>query len=259
MTDPSPSKWLLDRYATGELSPDDAAAVEDRLDDAARAHLDAVAAARAEIPPVDVDALRSRARAQPDALPLDAYRPTALADPAVARVVPANAWRWLGGIGVLVAAALAWLMITPAPPQEPTFGIRGGSDLVLHVASDGVLERYVAGTTVGEGDVLGFEVSEEGRSGVVVLSVDGTGAVTVFFPESGDEPVPLDGAGRTPLDGTVVLDGAPGPEVFVAVFDTPVYDAVSEVTAVFEQDGHPGLLDWADRHDAAAAAEVTRR
>lgn len=239
-----PSKYLLDRYATGELSDEEAAAVRAQLDDRARAHLAAVAEVKDEVPAVDLDGLRARAASLPDAV----------ASPENARVRPVN--RWLGLAGLLVVAALAFVFLRPAPADH--YATRG-PELVLHLADGGVMDRYVAGTPVGEGDALGFEIREEGHHSVVVLSVDGSGAVSTFYPDQGTEPVALDGEGRTRLEGSVILDGAPGPEVFLAVFDRPVVDAEREVTAVFEQSGHAGLLEWAARTEAVSAVEITRR
>ena len=57
-------KLTLDRYAAGELSAEEAAVVEAHLaaDPDAQAHLDAVEAARADVPAFDFAALQQRAK-----------------------------------------------------------------------------------------------------------------------------------------------------------------------------------------------------
>ncbi len=126
-------------------------------------------------------------------------------------------------------------------------------------AEGGELVPYVAGTPVGEGDVLGFRVRPGGHGTVVVLSVDGYGVVSPFFPDRGDEGVPLAGEAVVALNGTVTLDNAPGPEVFVAVFDRAVQEAVRAARDAFSEGGHAGLVTWAEEAPHADAVEVTRR
>lgn len=258
MTTPArarPSKLELDRYLTGELDDAEARDLEARLDDRARAHIAAVEAARSEIPPVDVAALRARAAAQPGPV---------LA-PAPAQPAPANntrSWRWAGPTLLsLAAAALLWLGVGRGVGPEPEILIprAGGSALIVHQAHGGRLAAYAPGTPVGEGDVLGFQVNATGHDGVVLLSVDGTGTVSVFFPASGPDALPLQGEGIVPLEGTVTLDGAPGPEIFLAVFDTSPRDATALVERAFSAGGHEGLLELARAEAKIDAVEVTRR
>jgi hypothetical protein len=251
-----PSKLELDRYATGELYASEAVALEARLDDRARAHLDAVAAARSQVPAFDAAALRARATALPA---------SATGSPGP-NPLPANDNRsWLAGIGLLLAAALALFVVlqvwgpTGGPDAPDTVRFRTGDALSVHQLQGRRLFAYEAGTPIGEGDVLGFRVNATGRRGVVLLSVDGNGTVSVFFPAAGSEPEPLDGDGFVALDGTVTLDGAPGPEVFVAVFDKPVDQAKDEVQRAFQSGGHPGLVAWASGAEGVDAVEVTRR
>lgn len=261
MSETRPSRLLLDRYATGELSPDEAANVQARLDDAARVHLAAVEAV--DVPPVDVDALRARAAAMPEREPFDAYAPSSLGDPEETQPTPANRPfpAWIRYLSLAVVAAVVLWAVVPQPrlpgDDAPIVQTRGPA-LSLYVAVDGSLHPYRA-TPLGEGDVLGFEVAAQGHTGVVLLSVDGTDAVSVYYPTSGNDPEPLPEHPRYRIDGAVTLDGAPGPEVFLAVFDTPVDAVVREVTAVYEANGHAGLLAWADASERAAAVEIQRR
>lgn len=235
-----PSHLELDRYTTGELGPDDARKLEARLDAEARRYLEVLAETKRSLPPLDLAAVRARARA------IDA-------PPA------ANNTRFYWVVAPILLAAAALMLVVGLRPTDPGVRYRTGDGFALFQRSGDELVAYAAGTPLGQDDVLGFKVVATGHQGVVVLSVDGTGAVTVFYPESGDRPEPIAGDGFVPLPGTVILDGAPGPEVFVAVFDRSVSEARSEVERTFQAGGHPGLEEWAAAAADVAAVEITRR
>jgi hypothetical protein len=251
--DRRPSRLALDRYHTGELDPDELASLEGRLDAGAREHLAALEAARTETPRPDWAEIRRRA---------------ALGDTGRAVEVPAPAndgrgfRRWLGPLFAVAAAAVALLVLTPRGTDPDYVGVKAGEQLSIYQLSGEVLTPYEPGTALGEDDVVGFKVAHVGQRGVVLLSVDGTGTISQFHPEAGDEPLPLpageDGI-EIPLPGTVILDGAPGPEVFVAVFDVSVSEARAELARRFQSGGHAAVTDWADHTEGVVAVEVPRR
>jgi hypothetical protein len=244
------SRLELDRLATGELTADEAARVTDRLTPDGRAHLEAVR--NLNLPPLDVAAVRRRAAALP-------------ADPVVAPpAVPVAAnttWAYVGvfltlAAALLVVARLAW---TEAPSGGGDVRFRAGDALEVVQLVGGAPRDYAAGTPVGEGDVLGFRVQATGHEAVVLLSVDGRGQATVFWPESGEAAEPLSGDGLVALQGSVVLDDAPGPEVFVAVYDQDVPAALRLVSDAWADGGAPAVLAVADAEPGVHAIEVTRR
>ncbi|MCB9679544.1 MAG: hypothetical protein H6737_30845 [Alphaproteobacteria bacterium] len=250
-----PSHLTLARFATGELSAGEAAEVEQYVaaHPEARAHLDAIEAARSEVRPFDLAALRARAATVPG---------EAGATPA-----PANDNRgFYALVPVLLLAAVAllaaWPVLMGGPADravDPTYtGIRGTGALeVYHLEAEG-LSRYDH-RALGEGDVVGFKVDPAQHAGVVLLSVDGSGQVSVYWPASGDAPEPLAGSGMVALPGTVVLDGAPGPEIFVAVFDTSVADARADAERAWQAGGANGLRDWAKAKSEVDLAVVNRK
>ena len=241
-----PSHLALDRYATGELTPDEAAAVEASLDDAARAHLAAVERTRAELPPLDVAQLRRRAD-------VEAAAPTPEA---------ANNPRWMGPLALVFAAAVALVIGVPRLTRNdpPDVLFRGGEQVTVYEVHGDARAPYEPGRALGEGDVVGFGITGAGHDTVVLVSIDGTGQLTWFFPEAaGGTAVPLETDGLVALPDSVTLDGAPGPEVFVAVFDRPPAEAAAEVERVYADGGHEGLVRWADAEAGVDAVEVTRR
>lgn len=246
-----PSKLQIARLICGELSEDEAATVQAWVDSdsGARAHVAAIAAARSEVAPFSASDLRDRAQA-PSASPVQAN----------------NNRAFLALIPMMLLAAVALLLAWPALQGTPTDGAvdptyvatRGSAALQLfHLEAEG-LSSYDK-RALGEGDVLGFRVVPGGHQGVVVLSVDGDGHVSVFYPESGGEPQPVTGAGPVPLPGSVVLDGAPGPETFIAVFDQSVADARAEVQHTWQSGGRTGLEAWAESSAHVDLAVVNRK
>lgn len=248
-----PSKLALGRLATGELEPHEADAVRASVGDAEQAWLDGIQDARDELPAFDASALRARAAsAEP-------------ADTAPSVPSPANDTRGFRAlVPLLLMAALALVVAWPAIDPRPTgvdpdyVGVRSGSGLEAYHLEGGSLVRY-DDRALGEGDVVGFKVSPGRHQGVVVLSVDGTGHVSVYWPASGEAPEPVRGDGPVALPGSVTLDGAPGPEVFVAVFDRPVSAARAEVQRTWQAGGRAGLIDWARSSGEADVAVVNRR
>jgi hypothetical protein len=232
-----PSLLQLGRYATGELDMPELD--PDKLDPGARQKLAEIEALRGSMPPLDIAALRERA----------------------ARL-PANNTRhfraWMPLLVLAAALLLALLVVIPRE-EAPDVRYRPGDTLNLyHLGPQGGVP-YQEGTPLGENDMLGFEVAVGEHRGVVLLSVDGQGAVSVFYPRSGESPEPIAGDGLFKLPGSVILDGAPGPEIFLALFDVSVSEARTQVQHTYQSGGHEGLLDWAAGAPGVDAVPVTRR
>jgi hypothetical protein len=237
-----PSLLQLGRLASGELDDAEADALRARLDDQGRATLAEIEAARHQVRPFDATALRQRA---------------ADAQPAPSVPAPANR-AWLGAFVALAAALLVGLAVALAPsvpPADITF--RSGDALSAYVLDGRQLVPW-EGQALGDGATVGFQVGATGHRGVVLLSVDPSGAVTTFWPEHGDAPEPLRGDGMVALPGTVVLDAQQGREVFVAVFDHDVPTAEAKVAQAHELGGVDGLLRWADDAEGVAAIAIVR-
>ncbi|MFT6144866.1 MAG: hypothetical protein ACJAZO_002014 [Myxococcota bacterium] len=245
------SRFLLDRYHIGELSDEQARAVEAALrsDPAARQHLAELDAAKSQVPVLDLERLR----------PKTVVRET----PTIPE--PANRPKWHLFLP-LILAALILLAMVPAlvAPTDPGtvandyVGVRGDRSLLVYQLIGDSLRDY-DGRPLAAGESIGLGVHPDGAMGVVVVSVDGEGQASVLYPESGMDPEPLVGDGRTvSLPGTLILDDAPGPETLIAVFDRDVDEVLSEAADRYDARGIDGLTDWADDDTNVDVAIVER-
>jgi hypothetical protein len=224
------SRLTLDRFAAGELPR------PDRLSPEAEAHLAAVAGVVAG--PLDVVMLRRRAAEGVEAPPLPR---------------PANRWR--AAVAGLALAAAALFVLRPAAPE---IAARGGADLLVYEVGPSSLRAY-DGAAVEPGADLVLKVRPDGRATVAVFGVDAEGAVSQYWPESGEDPEVLASRdGLVDLPGSLQLDDTPGAEVLVAVFDTPVGAVRDALEHAFSSGGLPAVRAWARAHPDADAVVVQR-
>ncbi len=231
-----PSRLELGRRLTGELPADGSPELA--------AYAREIEAARAAMPPFDFEVLRARAER------LDERAPARR---------PARRSRWaqlLMGLTPALVAAAALLAL-----QVPSEGIRakGGADLDFFVLQDGEVRPGVDGEVLRAGDRVQFTYRAEGLDTLVIAGVDGGGTVSLYYPERGDEPVAIAPYGRRVLEGSIVLDEAEGPEVFVAVFGADSAEEVlEEVEAICDEEGWRGLLAWAREDPGVDALRVEK-
>ncbi len=77
--------------------------------------------------------------------------------------------------------------------------------------------------------------------------------MSVFWPGPTDEgPEQITGDGLVALPGSIVLDDAPGPEIFLAVFDLSPTEARRLVEHAWRSGGSSGVMDLAHRRDVDA-------
>jgi len=97
-------------------------------------------------------------------------------------------------------------------PGERTKGLQPG--LVLHRVTGGQAERLASGAEVRAGERLQVSLRHAAERHAVVVSVDGSGQVTLHYPRPGDPPIP-----REPplfnLPRSYELDAAPSFECFL--------------------------------------------
>lgn len=257
----SVSPWTLARFQARDLPAEQARAVGEAvrgdpgLAEALRDMERQEAAFRREMPWSAVrDEVISRAlasgdggdRAVPARMPFLARFRRALS-----ALGPSGAGRRLAGAVALGAAAIALAVLVPWPgaEQEPgRAGSRYKADRAMEafLLRDGRPERVEAGSTLGQGDRIQFRVSSP-HSFLALLGVDGTAVVSRYIPVGGETSAPFVPGNSRPLPDSLELDGAPGPEVFVAFLSDEallVEDLESALHDVATDGAGPrGLLD----------------
>jgi hypothetical protein len=141
----------------------------------------------------------------------------------VARAKPEKSpawWRWLVPAGALAAAAavlLVFLRRGDSPKHEDDIQIKGeGVALIIHLATSGQSQQLGDGDTVKPGDRIRFEVDAPKPGYVAIFGVDGSGKVTLYYPE-GPTAAKYDPEDRL-MPGALQLDATPGDERFMLFY-----------------------------------------
>ena len=183
------SAYRLDRFRLGELPAEEASDV--------RAHLAGCERCRA------AEALLAAAEADYLALVPPLRRP-----PRAGRAV---AW----GVGAMALAAVCVLALRPAAMEVRSKG--AATAVGMYVQHDQTVRRALPGEAVAPGDVVRFVYSSQEPRFVAILSIDGAGVASVYFPD-GPQTVRLPAAQEMPLPLGTRLDGVLGEEQVVALF-----------------------------------------
>jgi hypothetical protein len=182
------SDLRLDELLRGELRPGTAETMQRHVAECAhcRLRLDRIAEARAAF------------QARPPAL----------------RGRRARAPVWVA-TGVLGAAGVLLLMLWPARPANERH--KGGPQLTLYVRHADRVRPAGPRELVAPGDSLQFTYSSERARHLAVLSLDGAGHGTVYFPDAA-RAEPIDAGRDVPLPRSTVLDEVLGPESLFGLF-----------------------------------------
>ncbi|MFL5306779.1 MAG: hypothetical protein ACJ8F1_16300 [Polyangia bacterium] len=150
---------------------------------------------------------------------------------------PHGFWRGLR-LGLPVAALAAAALLLVARPRQPTETAKGASASVQIARSRaGAVSWLSPADDVAAKDAIRLFVNRQDRADryVLVGSVDGTGQLSRFYPMDGQGcSVSLPAAGEA-IDGSIVIDEAPGPErLVVLVSHEPLcWPAVADVARRF--------------------------
>lgn len=220
-----PSRLAISRHLAGEAP----------LDPEAEAH-PAVAAWRAEVeaarpPTFDAAALRARAE-RAEAPPREAGGGVVV--PLFRRAAP-----WVGALAALAAG----VFLVVRPPPRDGLRTKGDTELEFYVQRDGHSFEGDPDAAVRPGDRLQFAFQPGAHASIVLVGVDGTGTVQTYWPDDGQTPLPVSPGERQLLEGSIQLDDAPGPEVFVASFSGAAPAGVAaEVAEAWESGGVDALV-----------------
>jgi hypothetical protein len=184
--------WKLERLAAGELPPEEAAGLRERLEPG---RLEEIARSNEAIleahPPRRVAAaIRERA----------------------SRGQRSRAFAWAGALAATSAAVILVAQLghrSDAPDWRP----KGAPHLVVYRHSPAGDEELQADAPARAGDLIQLRYVSAGHRYGAVLSVDGRGAVTLHFPEDAHQSSALPGA-ESPLPHAYQLDDAPAFERF---------------------------------------------
>ena len=164
-------------------------------------------------------------------------------------------WRIAWLVPTMAAAFALLLYVQP----DPTVRAKGDVDLEFMVLDDGNIRPGVEGETLQSGDQIQFTYRAPGLDSLVLLSIDGEGSLTVFHPSQGEEPVAIIPGDKHVLDGSIILDDAPGPEVYVAVFGVGSVDEATELArAAFDAGRHDALERLEDEDPAVATVRINK-
>ncbi len=217
---------LLERYRLNELPDATHAAIarDAAADPAVRARLDALERSDSEI--------------------RDRYAPDVLARPRAARH---RSTRALILVGALAAAVLALLVTIPRPivstgDDTRIKGVAARPALAVYRRTPAGSERLADGDVARAGDVLRIGYASASRPYGIILSIDGSGAVTLHLPPSGDRAVHLEPGGMNLLDSAYELDEAPRVERFYFVTGTRPFDVPPVLAAARHAHGAPDTL-----------------
>lgn len=217
-----PSRFTLAQMLAGELQADQREALSYHLEqcESCQRKLDqmqANVAAYAADQEQHLDRLRARLSRQSQRAP---------ARTRWLRLAPAG--------GALAAAAALLLFLLPALEEKetraPAADIRFKGTMAFEIVArrESRQFRVRQGTELRPGDALRFVVTVSSPGYLSVFSIDASGAVSAFYPDSDpaqdDEPLRIDRAGRHELEGSVVLDRSRGDECLALVFSSQPFD-----------------------------------
>jgi hypothetical protein len=149
---------------------------------------------------------------------------------------PVAGWRrWWQTIGararwaVLAAPVAAGLVLavgvfgqqgqrSAALGEEPAVSMKGRPTLHVFARRGDRVFAVQSGETLAPGDAVRLVVEPGGHRYLLIVSIDGTGKVSVYHPFDGAVSASLGPEPRVELPGSIVLDRAPGPERVFALF-----------------------------------------
>jgi hypothetical protein len=159
--------------------------------------------------------------------------------PAVVERLRPRPWqellRGLSPAFALAAACAVLLVLVPLSRTGPgELGIKGGAALQVVARQGARVGPLRAGERLAPGDEIRFVVEPGTRRYLLIVSVDGAGAVSVYEPFHGAASRAISGA-RVEIPGSIVLDRSPGPERLYALFSDvpiPVADVAPKLQAL---------------------------
>jgi hypothetical protein len=122
----------------------------------------------------------------------------------------------------VLAAAVALVMLRGGAPVDDLgsddLRVKGDASLQIVARRGDRVGLVAAGDTLAAGDAIRFVVTTPRAGYLLIASIDGRGATSIYYPAAGVASAPVPAAARLELPGSIVLDDAPGPERMVALW-----------------------------------------
>lgn len=215
------SDLRFDEWHAGELDAE--------AESAASAHVDGCALCRRRKTELDAD--RERFLELSPSLPLRTTAPVDAAPaPRKARVIPLRVW---GGAALSAAAMLALFVALSPGSREGSHTdatealgdrVKGSHRLGFFVKRGSETFEGLSGQRVLPGDQLRFVVTLRAPAHVAVLSRDGAGHASVYFPAGEAKAPRLEAKAEQALAGAVELDATLGRERIWGVFCAAAFE-----------------------------------
>jgi hypothetical protein len=135
------------------------------------------------------------------------------------RVRRRRAW-WLAVPAL--AAVVACVIVLRGGGVQLT--AKGGAAWQVFAHRDSAIVPVHDGDRLDEGDQIRFVVMPDGAPYLLIASIDGAGRASIYYPYGGAASAPIRGS-RVEIDGSIVLDDAPGAERIYALLSDEPLDA----------------------------------
>ncbi len=149
-----------------------------------------------------------------------------------------KAWAAAAMVVAGVALVVALLPREPAPDRtrDPIHANRFKGEVVLemHALRGDEVVEVAAGEALQPGDRIQFTYTSGPLNHLVLVGVDGNDVISRYYPDEGGYSIPVVPGSEMILEDSLVLDDAPGPEVFVALFSDQPVDATEVERATRE-------------------------
>lgn len=122
-----------------------------------------------------------------------------------------------GALAVAAACLIVWARLGPGDEGAGEVRLKGGVRLGFFVRHREQVRPGLPGERVAAGDALRFTVTTPKPGWVAVLSRDGAGRGSIYYPTDGRAMVPIAARGDQPLPASTVLDEVAGPERICAL------------------------------------------
>lgn len=144
--------------------------------------------------------------------------------------------RWTVGLAAAAAVLGVWLVARARHGVAETRG-KGKPALAFYVKHGELVREGGPGEIVRPGDAINFTLSTDAPAYVAIISVDGAGVVSAYYPEGATAAAIPAGRDQV-LPRSVLLDDTLGSERVVAAFcDRPI--AVAEIAAAVARGAIP--------------------